>query len=171
MTWNFLYLVRRQFVSSNNWGDMSIKTKSNTWEHLCYTYELPWKTYKSGSMADKSMISQSRIKIGTYEMKPRSDGAKGWRLQLLGTGHRTYIQIHRAHKSMHTEGCILPVDFVNFDEAILKKGNLTIQTRSVAIMNRIKKRYDILSKEFTGNPTITIAAILPDNIKQQTYYA
>jgi hypothetical protein len=90
------------------------------------------------------MNNLSRIKIGTYDLKPRIDGPKGWRLELNNTGHRKNIQIHRAHSSMFIQGCILPLSFNNLSENKLTKGDPVIQTQSVGLMNKIKLRYEAL---------------------------
>jgi hypothetical protein len=136
---------------------MYLAQEGSGWEWLCYSYELPWIEDATG----KSKSSKSRIRIGTYDLKVRTDGNKGWRLELKGTEHRENIQVHRAHKSMYIEGCILPVHFNDFGEAGLKKGQESIQTHSVALMNRIKARYDKLKGQNSGDPQLTIAAILP----------
>jgi hypothetical protein len=41
---------------------------------------------------------RSKIREGTYLLEVRTDGLKGWRLELKGTGHRRNIQVHRAHR-------------------------------------------------------------------------
>jgi hypothetical protein len=144
------------------------------WEKLCYTYELPWKEDSHG----ESLKKKSRVVEGTYEMRVRTDGAKGWRLELLGTGHRENIQVHRSHKSMYIEGCILPVHFNDFNAADdsglvpvkIKKGDMTIQNHSVALMEKIKERFNVLSAPGLigmpnllrkGSPEVTISALLP----------
>lgn len=173
MAWDFLYSVRQEFQGDNNWGRLYIRTEDNKWEYLSYTYELPYKENQSGPNYGKTQSSQSRIKIGVYELVPRSDGPKGWRLELQNTGHRQNIQIHRAHTSMFIEGCILPVHFNNFAESNIKKGDQIIQTQSVALMNSIKTRYDLLKTGKTGNPTICISANLPPKLitKKSAEYA
>jgi hypothetical protein len=129
------------------------------WEKLCYSYELPWIEANGGV----SLKGKSRVVEGTYEIKDRSDGSKGWRLELLGTGHRENIQVHRAHKSMYIQGCILPVHFNDFHEAGLVKGNIAIESHSVGLMGRSKERYYILAREKSklGMAEIAISAILP----------
>ena len=109
------------------------------WEFLCYSYELPWVPDKQG----KSTKSKSCIESGIYEMYLRSDGEKGWRLELIGTKHRTNVQVHRAHKSLYIEGCILPVNF----QGEFKKGNKKNQDDSVALMRQIRQRYEDLAAD------------------------
>jgi hypothetical protein len=161
MSWDFVYVRRATYLGDDNWGDLFLQDGNGHWERLCYTYELPWIVSLSGQHAGKSKNNHSRIKIGTYDLKVRTSGTKGWRLQLEGTGHRKWIQIHRAHKSMYIEGCILPVEFNNLEGSKIKKGSPEIQNQSVALMKKIKDRYDELKVGKEGKPTLMIAAILP----------
>ncbi len=131
-------------------------------EWLCYSYELPWIEYQVGTLKGKSKNNKSRVKLGNYELLPRKDGPKGWRLELQGTGHRTNIQIHRAHRSLFIQGCILPVHF-NRDSNI-KKNNQLIQTKSIELMNKIKKRFEDLETENQGNALLCISAMLPAKV-------
>jgi hypothetical protein len=166
MSWPLQALSRRGFQNADNWGTLLIMAPSGNWEVLSHSYELPWKEDDKG----RSKSSASRIVEGVFELHVRSDGPKGWRLELLNTGHRENIQVHRAHKSMYIEGCILPVDFIDFRNEpssgigpieILKKGDAKIERRSIALIKKIKARYDVLKEGKKGNPTIAIWAILP----------
>lgn len=159
--WKFLHVMRKVFQGSNNWGYLFIVDENDKWEKLCYTYELPWIEDKKG----RSKKGRSRINIGEYELKTRSDGKRGWRLQLKDTGHRTFIQVHRAHKSMYIEGCILPVHFSDLESAGLSKGDKEIQNKSKNLMETIRKRYKLLKKKKEGNPTIEFSAILPPKLE------
>ncbi|MEN6426753.1 MAG: DUF5675 family protein [Phycisphaerales bacterium] len=157
MSWRFLHVRREVFHGSFNWGTLFMRDAAAGWDELCYTYELPWRADERG----RSMNNVSRIELGTYEMQVRDDGPKGWRLELLGTGHRAHIQIHRAHQSMYIEGCILPVHF-SWDTANApQRGDQLIKTRSMEIMGKIKTRYENLATANTGRPTVEISAHLP----------
>ncbi len=148
MSWEFIYILRRTYQNEDRWGEMYIQTVNGlSWERLCYTSELPWDEYESGALSGKSKNDLSRIKIGTYGLKIRSDGPKGWRLELKNTGHRLNIQIHRANSSMSAKGCILPVIFNNFSASKLKKGDPSIHTQSLVLMNTIKNRYEKINTE------------------------
>jgi hypothetical protein len=136
------------------------------WERLSSSYELPWREDGSG----QSLSGSSRIREGVYKFDLREDGPKGWRLELKGTGHRRNIQVHRAHRSMYIEGCILPVDFTDFRNIpaggvgpieLLQKGDLKIELRSKMLMNKIRERYAQLKRLQEGAATLTIAATLP----------
>ncbi|RDH85973.1 MAG: hypothetical protein DIZ80_00425 [endosymbiont of Galathealinum brachiosum] len=164
MSWNFIHVVRRTFQSDDNWGEMFIQNTQGQWEKLCFTYELPWDTFSSGPHTGKSKNNHSRVKIGDYNVKPRADGPKGWRLELQNTGHRSNIQIHRAHKSMFIQGCMLPVSFNNLSTNALNKGDPLIQIQSTTLMTKIKNRYDLLKTGKTGDATLTISATLPAKV-------
>lgn len=174
MSWPLLHLFRRTWHSSDNWGTLYMSDGKGNWPRLCYTFERPWFTNQQGLSQETIVrhghhIPGSRIAEGFYPLLERSDGKKGWRLQLGGTGHRTEIQIHRADKSMYIEGCILPVSFLDFREAagklihVVKRGDQAITDESVRIMAQIKDRYHSLSKLHAkdGEATILIAAYLP----------
>jgi hypothetical protein len=165
-TWAFLHVRRRGFRDQDNWGTLFIVDGAGSWQRLCHTYELPWLADATGQ--SKSRVS--RVVEGEYKLQVRTDGAKGWRLELLNTHHRANIQVHRAHRSMYIQGCILPVDFVDFKNEPeggigpieqLKKGEQKIQERSIALMKQIRTRYELLSKNRKGGPTIQISAVLP----------
>lgn len=161
MSWDFIHVVRRTFQGDDNWGEMFIQNAQGQWEKLCFTYELPWETFNAGPHIGKSKNNVSRVKIGGYNLKPRTDGPKGWRLELQNTGHRTNIQIHRAHKSMFIQGCMLPVSFNNLSTDALKKGDPLIQIQSTTLMTKIKNRYATLKTGKTGDATLNISATLP----------
>lgn len=169
MAWEFLYSIRREFHGESNWGEMYMKSTDNKkWEWLCYTYELPWKANAAG----KSLNKFSRVEMGVYELNQRTDGplreagGKGWRLELLKTGHRDNIQIHRAAKNLFIEGCILPVHFNTLQGSTIQKGDSIIETKSIALMDKIQIRLVNLESSNTtkGRPTLTIAEKLPPEL-------
>ncbi len=65
---------------------------------FCYTLELPW----AGNMTNLSCIPPGR-----HTASVRTDGKKGWRLELQNTGRRKNIQIHVGNKPSDIDGCIL----------------------------------------------------------------
>ncbi len=165
MAWPFLHVQRDCFQSPTpSWGTLFMIDSKGKWNRFSYSYELPWHADAHGH--SKSKISC--IEIGTYELIVRTDGNKGWRLELQGTGHRVNIQVHRAHKSMYIEGCILPVHVHNLKDAGLKVGDKIIQTQSVALVKQIRERYEELAPLNKGNPTICISALLPPMIDGKT---
>jgi hypothetical protein len=166
MAWEFLYSVRREFQGDSNWGDMYMQSADNrAWEWLCYTYELPWKADAAG----KSINKKSRVEMGVYELRVRTDGksrdqgGKGWRLELRNTKHRDNVQIHRAAPSMYIEGCILPVHFNTLSASTIQKGDPVIRSKSIELMDKIQSRWSTLlnSGTVTGAPTLCIAETLP----------
>jgi uncharacterized protein DUF5675 len=165
MSWSFLYVQRRGFRDDDHWGTLYIRN-GDGWERFSSSYELAWGEDSKG----RSLSRLSRIRGGVYELSVRHDGPKGWRLELKGTGHRSNIQVHRAHRSMYIEGCILPVDFVDFQNEpvggvgpveLLKKGEMKIETRSLMLILRIRARYEELKKTHQGSATLTISDTLP----------
>jgi hypothetical protein len=175
MGWPFLFLVRQVYHGDNNWGTLYMPkfgdlSEHPEWARTSYTYELPWKANSAGH----SLSKRSQIDIGTYEMHVRTEPPKGWRLELEGTHPRQNIQVHRAHKSMYIEGCILPVTINRFGGFLnWQKGDEAIQALSEMVMSSIRDRYEQLAKVKTGKPTITISAILPASVPglQKSAYA
>lgn len=50
----------------------------------------------------------SSIPKGDYEGYIRTDGPRGWRIELTGTGPRSNIQLHVGNRPANSIGCILP---------------------------------------------------------------
>lgn len=67
-------------------------------EGLGRTLELPWRNNERGI---------SRIPAGSYEATIRTDGKRGWRLQLKDVADRSYVQVHVGNYQRQIEGCIL----------------------------------------------------------------
>lgn len=63
-----------------------------------HTLELPWLD----NLNDKSCIPS-----GSYPATIRTDGTKGWRIELQKTGDRKNVQIHVGNKPKDIQGCIL----------------------------------------------------------------
>ncbi|SEM06056.1 protein of unknown function [Syntrophus gentianae] len=78
------------------------------------TLELPDR--ENASTNDST--TAGRIPAGTYQAHVRTDGPRGWRLELEGVPGRENVQIHVGNTPEDTTGCILPgttegVDRVN----------------------------------------------------------
>jgi len=114
----FLMLVRDECrvarpVAEGNWGRLYTRSiPGRSWDFFSYAYELPSIETPAGPSTNK----KSQIDIGTYELTERNDGPKGWRFERVGTRDRQNIQVHRAHKSMYIEGCVLPVKLRGFGQ-------------------------------------------------------
>ena len=65
---------------------------------LCYTLELPWKDNQNNI---------SCIPVGSYTGTIRTDGNKGWRIELVGVPNRGNVQIHVGNYPSDILGCIL----------------------------------------------------------------
>ena len=157
MGWPLLHVTREQWMGDNRWGRLSIRALPTGWEFLSYSYELPWREDDRGL----SRSNLSRIKIGTYTMKVREDGPKGWRLELKGTGHRKFIQVHRAAPNLYIEGCILPIHFRSHTPRSAPASDPNYQVQSVQLMKVIKERYEFLAELEDGEPEIQISGTLP----------
>lgn len=60
-------------------------------------------------LAYRNNLNQiSSIPAGGYEGFVRTDGPRGWRIELTGTGDRKNIQLHVGNRPGDTIGCILP---------------------------------------------------------------
>ena len=67
-------------------------------EVMAYTLELP-------DLNNENYISS--IPKGIYDGKIRTDGSKGWRIELLDVPSRENVQIHVGNFTSEIEGCIL----------------------------------------------------------------
>jgi hypothetical protein len=65
----------------------------------CYVLERP---------PDGNAPYVSAIPAGTYPVRVRKDGTRGWRLQLDRVPQRTEVQIHVGNYPNQTLGCLLP---------------------------------------------------------------
>ena len=157
MGWSLLSVRREEWMGNNRWGRMFLRALPTGWEFLCYSYELPWLHDAAG----RSLSNVSRIRAGFYELQVRTDGQKGWRLELQGTGHRTNIQVHRAAPNLFIQGCILPIHFRSQNPRVAPPTSPQNQVESVKLMAKIKERYDFLVEVEVGNPNIQISGTLP----------
>jgi hypothetical protein len=66
--------------------------------HICNGLELPWR-------GNNNQISS--IPAGLYEGFVRTDGPRGWRIELLGTDPRSNIQLHVGNTPENSIGCVL----------------------------------------------------------------
>lgn len=102
-----------------------------------YTLELP-------DFNNRDYISS--IPKGTYSALIRTDGDKGWRVELIEVDNRENVQIHVGNYTSQIDGCILigtKVDIQNCNvtnnfrrEAIDKLQNMFNQFTSDLILNR-----------------------------------
>lgn len=88
---------------------------------ICYSLE-------RADMSNSKNIS--RIPLGTYKGFIRTDGSKGWRIELLNVPNRENIEIHIGNYTFQITGCTL----IGTDA---KSENCTVQNSAVAI-NKLK---------------------------------
>jgi len=67
-------------------------------EEICHTLELPWFWNRK---------SASCVPFGEYNSTIRTDGTRGWRIQLGGVPGRSFVQIHIGNYPHQIEGCVL----------------------------------------------------------------
>ena len=92
----FKISIQRTFQLNQNCVTGYLSVNDNP--AVCNTLELPWWY----NLNDFSCIPKGRY-AGTI----RTDGTKGWRIQLEGVPGRKYIQIHIGNYLREIEGCIL----------------------------------------------------------------
>jgi len=92
---------------------------------LSNALELPWRN----NIKDISAIPE-----GEYRGSIRTDGDRGWRIELKGTGARENIQVHIGNKPDNTVGCILPGTGDSTDASCFVSG-------SAEAMKRLREAY------------------------------
>lgn len=86
--------VQRQIATTNCiMGYLLVQGKTT-----CYTLELPYRDNKS---------DVSAIPAGRYRGIVRTDGIRGWRIELKNVPQRTNVQIHVGNYTRDTTGCTL----------------------------------------------------------------
>ena len=66
---------------------------------ICYVLERPWVD---------NLPYISSIPVGTYHGFVRTDGPKGWRIELADVPKRPHIQLHIGNTTADSVGCLLP---------------------------------------------------------------
>ena len=66
---------------------------------VCYVLEKPWL---------ENIPEISAIPSGEYPASIRTDGTKGWRIELSNVPGRTNVQIHVGNTTADSRGCLLP---------------------------------------------------------------
>lgn len=66
---------------------------------VCYVLEKPWLV---------NLPEISSIPLGEYDATIRTDGTKGWRIELQNVPGRGNIQIHVGNTPADSRGCLLP---------------------------------------------------------------
>lgn len=90
----FEIMINRTYKQMNS----AIGRLSVNGTELCWTLELPWKDNQN---------NVSCIPVGFYTGTIRTDGTKGWRIELMGVPNRTNVQIHVGNYPSDVQGCIL----------------------------------------------------------------
>jgi hypothetical protein len=132
----FDIIIDRQFRHSKSIiGKLSVNGSP-----LCYTLELPWKD----NQQNVSCIPQ-----GAYSGFVRTDGTRGWRIELQAVPGRGHIQIHVGNYPSDILGCIL-----------VGTGYTTnMVTNSHTARSQLKKAYQDAGSP--SNISVTIQSTLP----------
>lgn len=112
------------------------------------TLELPWKNNEKNI---------SRIPEGNYPAIIRSDGSRGWRIQLTGVENRDNIQIHIGNYAREIEGCILVGDDVT------NNGGECLVTKSEGAILKIADEMSKFSADLGGDKSVPINIIVVVN--------
>jgi len=93
------------------------------------TLELPWKNNETNI---------SRVPVGVYKAKIRSDGKRKWRIELMGvigvSGHeRKNVQIHIGNYQRQIRGCVL------VGKEIAKNGSACMVTDSEETLKTLER--------------------------------
>lgn len=113
---------------------------------IAYSLELP-------DVNNQDYISS--IPKGTYDAKIRTDGAKGWRIELQDVPSRENVQIHVGNFTSEIEGCILIGTKVDLDNC-----NVTNTYRHEA-MKKLQNKFN----EFTTDLILNQGSTSPINIE------
>ncbi|HEX6553096.1 MAG TPA: DUF5675 family protein, partial [Ktedonobacteraceae bacterium] len=104
--------------------------------------ELPWNNNNTDT---------SRIPAGTYPAYIRTDGPKGWRIELENTDPRVHVQIHRGNTPDDSKGCILPG--MTRDQDRVNDSGAAMQLIQQAIINAGPgARIEVIIKDSSDQP-------------------
>ncbi|MEO0683499.1 MAG: DUF5675 family protein [Cyanobacteria bacterium J06649_11] len=98
--------IDRVYYSDFAIGGCTIGYLSIDGEVICYTLELPYRNNESNI---------SSIPSGSYYGHIRTDGNRGWRIELEHVAYRKYIQVHVGNYTSETSGCTLVGMQANID--------------------------------------------------------
>lgn len=103
-------LHRRTFGKTFIAGELFVNGK-----RICATLEYPWRgnvVWDSKQNKSWNFFHTSCVHEGIYDAQIRTDGVLGFRLELLGTSQRQFIEFHVGNSLIrNSEGCILAGEF------------------------------------------------------------
>lgn len=118
-------MLKNQCVIGDLYMTTTVFPISDPGTKLANALELPYRN---------DLKDISSIPAGDYPGSVRTDGPRGWRIELRGTGDRQNIQVHIGNRPDNTIGCIL-----------VGTGNSTDSTCSIAgsaaAMQKLKDAY------------------------------
>ena len=98
--------IQRIYSTDYGFGGCTLGYLAIDGDIICYTLELPWRDNKTDT---------SSIPAGKYEAYVRTDGKKGWRLEMVHVPSRYNIQIHVGNYTSDIIGCTLVGMFASMD--------------------------------------------------------
>ncbi len=146
----------------NIWIEREYETKFSTLGSLFiggrhfYTLEPPDRN----NAATSNYLTAGRIYPGSYSSFVRTDGSRGWRIELRNVPGRSEIQIHAGNFYKDTVGCILP----GRSKGIDNEGK-------DCVIDSIDALKDIraVAESAGSNPDITVSIYgIPQKIKEDT---
>jgi hypothetical protein len=106
-------VVSGEEAASASVVSIEIQRDTETDESTLGTLTIGESTFETLELPDRDNAATGdsetagRIPAGTYDAHIRTDGARGWRIELEDVTGRTYIQIHVGNTPDDTVGCIL----------------------------------------------------------------
>lgn len=117
------------------------------------TLELPWANDAQGL---------SRVQSGTYAAAIRSDGTKGWRIELKNVPNHDKIQLHIGNYTSQTEGCILVgTDVTEATDPGTGKKTCMV-TNSAAALQEIRDEMQAASDNGVSSQELAITVVIAD---------
>ena len=99
-------------------------------EFIGRTLELPFRNNETGI---------SSIPAGSYVTSMRSDGGRGWRIQLENVPGREYIQLHVGNFQNEIEGCILLGAELGNDQCMVTESHKAVELLRERISAKAEK--------------------------------
>ena len=122
--------IQRQIATTNCiMGYLLVDGKAT-----CHTLELPYRDNKS---------EISSIPAGHYKGFVRTDGARGWRIELKNVPQRTNVQIHVGNYTRDTTGCTLVGLKASVDDCTVKQSAEAVNKVRTALTPLLDKEISV----------------------------
>lgn len=111
---------------------------------MCYVLEKRWVD---------NLPEISSIPAGTYPAFVRTDGSKGWRIELKNVPERPQVQLHVGNTPADSRGCLLP-------GMELDSSSLCAVMNSAAAMKKLRAAFE--EQELNSASSIPITVVIAD---------